>query len=78
MKRSLRCKLHWMLIGPLLLVGSPALAEGELDTLAGCVRANFPKQSSIQEVTLRTEDRGGSFRELTAKIWWQRFKPKRS
>ncbi|MBW2395400.1 MAG: outer membrane lipoprotein-sorting protein [Deltaproteobacteria bacterium] len=61
-----------------LLLGSPALSEGGLDTLADCIRANFPEQSSIQEVTLRTEDRGGSSRQLTAKIWWQRFKAKRS
>ncbi|MCP5056650.1 MAG: outer membrane lipoprotein-sorting protein [bacterium] len=68
----------WLLILLSLLLGSPTQAEEGLDALADCVRENFPEESSIQEVTLRTEDRGGSSRQLTAKIWWKRFKAKRS
>ncbi len=61
------------------LGSSPALAAEEgIEALADCVRANFPEKSSVQEVTLRTQDRGGSSRELKAKIWWNRFKEKRS
>lgn len=54
---------------------APAL---ELEELRECIRRNFPKQSSIQVVKLRVKDRGGSTRDLDAKIWWSRLKAKRS
>jgi hypothetical protein len=62
---------------------APAAEDAEalaadLEELRTCVRQNFPKQSSIQEVKLRVEDRGGSTRDLDAKIWWNRLKAKRS
>lgn len=75
--------LSWLPVSLLLLAVVPASGESPpavdvLETLPDCIRANFPKHSSIQEVKLRTEDRGGSSRELTAKLWWKRFKAKRS
>ena len=50
----------------------------DLEELRDCMSANLPDQSSIQEVMLRVTDRSGSSRDLDAKIWWNRFKERRS
>ncbi len=62
----------------LLAAGFPALAAnaeagGGVDEVTDCVRANQPRLSAEQTVTLRTVDRTGETRDSEATIYWQKF-----
>jgi len=52
------------------IVGS-AKADG-VDQIWACVRKNFPSMSSVQDLELRSVDRAGAERSLTAKLYWKR------
>ena len=62
----------------LLAAGVPARAvnvdvgEG-VDAVTDCVKANQPRLSAEQTVTLRTVDRTGAARDSEATIYWQKF-----
>jgi hypothetical protein len=62
----------------LLATGEPTRAVkietgSGVDEVADCVRANQPRLSAEQTVTLRTVDRTGSARVSNATIYWQKF-----
>jgi len=62
----------------LLAAGMPAAAENvdtgeDLDEITDCVKANRPRLSAEQTVTMRTLDRTGSARVFNAAIYWQKF-----
>jgi len=62
----------------LLAAGMPAAAAsvaGQMgvDEIADCVKANRPRLSVEQTVTMRTVDRAGSARVSNATIYWQKF-----
>ena len=53
--------------------GAEKVAAGEdLDEITSCVKANQPKLSAEQTVTMRTLDRTGSARVSSATIYWQK------
>jgi hypothetical protein len=62
----------------LLTAGVPARAVSvdvgeDVDEIADCVKANQPRLSAEQTVTLRTVDRTGAARASNATIYWQKF-----
>jgi hypothetical protein len=62
----------------LLAAGMPAGAVDidlgeDVDEIADCVKANQPKLSAEQTVTMRTLDRTGAARVSNAVIYWQKF-----
>ena len=62
-----------------LLVCPPAAAELETaDAIDACYRANFPKASSTQTVSMNAKDRIGAITSSRAKLYWKRFPDDRS
>ena len=62
----------------LLVAGIPARAvnvdtEKDVDEITDCVKANQPRLSAEQTVTMRTLDRMGAARVSNATIYWQKF-----
>jgi len=62
----------------LLAAGMPAAAVNvdtgeDVDEILDCIKANQPRLSAEQTVTLRTLDRTGSARVSSATIYWQKF-----
>ena len=60
------------LIALVLLVGGMPAGAGDLDEITDCVKANQPRLSAEQTVTMRTLDRTGSARVSSATIYWQK------
>jgi hypothetical protein len=54
------------------LLGSPAGAQDELDTILSCMRANIPRSVLIKDVELTATDRVGSTRVLKGRLYGQR------
>jgi hypothetical protein len=68
----------WIAAFVLLAAGLPAAAVNievgeDLEEITDCVKANRPRLSAEQSVTLRTLDRTGSARVSNATIYWQQF-----
>lgn len=38
-----------------------------------CIQANLPQKTSVQHLEVRSTDRGGHQRNITTKVYWQRF-----
>ena len=62
-----------------LLLGSSAAAElDSADAIDQCYRANFPKDSSVQTVSMNAKDRIGAITTSRAKLYWKKFDNGRS
>jgi len=76
--------MHPRLLGlaavlPLLAAGPSAAAELETaEAIDACYRANFPRISSVQTVSMNAKDRIGAITSSRAKLYWKRFPDDRS
>jgi hypothetical protein len=57
----------------LLLPAARSSAQGTIEEVQACMRANLPERSSVQAVELRLRDRTGSERVLAGEILWKRL-----
>lgn len=68
-----------LLVAVLVLLAQQAGASGEtVADVERCLRANFPKATSVQRVRFQTRDRTGEGREIEGRVWWRRFPDGRS
>jgi hypothetical protein len=56
----------------LLLAPSLGLGQETAEEVQKCMKRNLPRQTSVQEVVMRTFDRVGGQRSFEAKIYWKR------
>jgi outer membrane lipoprotein-sorting protein len=62
------------LLASLFLLLAPSLGLGQetAEEVQECMKQNLPRQTSVQEVVMRTFDRVGGQRSFEAKIYWKR------
>jgi hypothetical protein len=62
--------------------GAPALAQAPVaqdksamtaDDIDACFRANFPKDSAVQQISLASKDRVGAITTSQATLWWKQL-----
>jgi hypothetical protein len=67
------------LAAALLLSSPPAFAVPETaEEIDACYRANFPKDSSIQTISMNSKDRIGAITTSKATLYWKKFDDGRS
>lgn len=68
---------RWLVLAALVAaLSAPAAPAPDLQTaeqIQECVRSNFPQETSLQTIELRSIDRGGGVRTLHAKLYWKRL-----
>jgi hypothetical protein len=71
-----------LVAGVLAASGGPALAQAPAkqdasamtaDDIDACFRANFPKDSAVQQISLASKDRVGAISTSKATLWWKQL-----
>src|SRR5690348_14376138 len=62
----------WILLAAISMPLASAAGVQTADDIRACVRANFPANTSVQTLEVKSVDRAGGSRTLQARAYWKK------